>query len=131
LTGLDANVLARFLLDDDALQSPKTARFMGSLTVEDPGWVGVATILELVWVLISKNRFDRKTIAKTLEQLLLQEELLIEQESVVQSAIQLFRSGDADFADCLIASSAQAARCTQTVTFDRIAARDAGMELLA
>jgi predicted nucleic-acid-binding protein len=77
LTGLDANVLARFLLDDDALQSPKAARFMGSLTVEDPGWVGMATILELVWVLISKNRFDRKTIAKTLEQLLLQEELLI------------------------------------------------------
>lgn len=131
MIGLDTNVLTRFLLQDDPQQSPRADRVMSSLTVEDPGWVGVATILELVWVLSSKNRFDRKTIAKTLDRLLFQEEIVIEQDSVLQSAVRQFRSGSADFADCLIANSARTAGCSSTLTFDRKAARDAGMELLA
>lgn len=131
MTGLDTNVLARFFLQDDRLQSPIADAIMSSLTAENPGWVGVATILELVWVLGSKNRFDRKTMTKTLDQLLMQEEIVVEQVDSVQHAVQLFRKGNAEFADCLIASSARAAGCSRTVTFDRKAARDAGMQLLA
>jgi predicted nucleic-acid-binding protein len=130
LIGLDTNVLVRFLAQDDRLQSAKADEIMGSLTAQDHGWVGVATILELVWVLGSKNRFDRKTIAKALEQLLWREEIVVEQDEVVQNAFQLFRKGNADFADCLIAVSGRAAGCSRTVTFDRIAARDADMELI-
>jgi predicted nucleic-acid-binding protein len=44
--------------------------------------------------------------------------------------LNLYRNTRADFADCLIAASAKAAGCSRTVTFDRIAARDAGMELI-
>jgi predicted nucleic-acid-binding protein len=126
--GLDTNILARFLLQDDRLQSPKADAIMGSLTVEDPGWVGVATLLELVWVLGSKNRFDRMAIASALDQILSREEIAIEQPDCVQNALLLFRKGNADFADCLIASSAKAAGCSRTVTFDRIAARATGMQ---
>ncbi|HXR37920.1 MAG TPA: type II toxin-antitoxin system VapC family toxin [Terracidiphilus sp.] len=130
MIGLDTNVLARFFLQDDRLQSPKADTIMNSLTVEDPGWVGVATILELVWVLESKNRFKRKTITMTLNQLLRREEIVIEQPECVQGALLLFRKGKADFADCLIAVSARAAGCNRTMTFDRTAARDAGMQLV-
>ena len=98
--------------------------------MDSPGWVGLATVLELVWVLSSKNRFDRRTIAKTIDQLLSQEEIVVEQAETVQKAVRLFRDGKADFADCLISVSAKAAGCARTVTFDRIAARDAGMDLL-
>jgi predicted nucleic-acid-binding protein len=129
--GLDTNILVRFFAQDDRVQSPIADRVMGSLTLENPGWVGVATILELVWVLGSKNRFDRKTITKTLDKLLSREEIVIEQPESVQNAFRLFRRGNADFADCLIASSAQAAGCVRVVTFDRTAAREAAMELLA
>lgn len=130
MTGLDTNVLVRFFAQDDSLQSPKADEFMGSLTAENPGWVAMATILELVWVLGSKNRFDRQIIAKTINQLLFREEIMIEQTDIVQGALRLYRTGNADFADCLIALSARAAGCARTVTFDRHAARDAGMELL-
>jgi predicted nucleic-acid-binding protein len=129
--GLDTNILARFFLQDDPLQSPRADEIMGSLTAAEPGWVGVAAILELVWVLSSKNRLDCKAIARTLDQLLVQEEIVIEQAESVQSALLLFRKGSADFADCLIASSARAAGCSRTVTFDCAAARDTGMQLLA
>jgi predicted nucleic-acid-binding protein len=128
--GLDTNVLVRFLAQDDRLQSPKADALMGSWTAQNPGWLGVAAILELVWVLGSKNRFDRNAIVNALDRLLLQEEIVIEHAEAVRRASQLFRKGDADFADCLIASSAKAAGCVRTVTFDRKAARDAGMQLV-
>jgi predicted nucleic-acid-binding protein len=65
-----------------------------------------------------------------LDNLLNREEMVFEQADVMRSALELFRIGKADFADCLIATSARAAGCTKTLTFDRIAARDAGMELV-
>ena len=130
MIGLDTNVLVRFFAQDDPLQSPKANQIMSSLTVKEPGWVATATILELVWVLTSKMRLDRSGIARILDQLLRQEMLVIESANVVESAFRLYRNGNTDFADCLIASSAKAAGCSRTVTFDRRAARDTGMEFL-
>ncbi|MGH9589433.1 MAG: hypothetical protein ACRD25_03515 [Terracidiphilus sp.] len=47
---------------------------------------------------------------------------------IVHDAWARWRSGEADFGDCLIAASAGAAGCARTVTFDRVAAGGAGME---
>ena len=130
MTGLDTNVLLRFFLQDDPLQSPMADRIIGSLTLKEPGWVGAAAILELVWVISSQNRIGRTGIATILGQLLTRDEIVIEQADVVQNALQLYRKGNTEFSDCLIASSAKAAGCSRTVTFDRKAARDAGMQLI-
>ena len=91
----------------------------------------MASVLEIVWVLSSAKNMDRRAVSKAITSLLFVDSLIVEQAEVVASAIQLFGSSHADFADCLIAVSAQAAGCTRTVTFDRRAARDAGMELLS
>jgi predicted nucleic-acid-binding protein len=130
VTGLDTNVLLRFFLQDDPLQSPMADRIIGSLTLKEPGWVGAAAVLELVWVMSSQNRIGRTGIAAILGQLLTRDEIVIEQADVVQNALQLYRKGNTEFSDCLIASSAKAAGCSRTVTFDRKAARDAGMQLI-
>ena len=130
MTGLDTNVLLRFFLQDDPLQSPMADRIIGSLTLKEPGWVGAAAVLELVWVMSSQNRIGRTGIAAILGQLLTRDEIVIEQADVVQNALQLYRKGNTEFSDCLIASSAKAAGCSRTVTFDRKAARDAGMQLI-
>jgi predicted nucleic-acid-binding protein len=63
--------------------------------------------------------------------MLMMEAIDVEQAATLANAVDQFRSGKADFADCLIAASARAAGCSRTVTFDHIAARDAGMELIA
>lgn len=130
MIGLDTNVLVRFFAKDDPLQSPKARAVLSSLTIGEPGWVGVATILELVWAMNSKFRLGRAGTAGMLSQLLSRIEIVIEQAEVVEGALRLYRSGKADFADCLIASSAKAAGCTRMVTFDRVAARDTGMQLI-
>lgn len=131
MIGLDTNVLLRYFGQDDAQQSPQADVIFNSLTVDDPGWVGLAVILELVWVMTSAKGAGRVVIADTLDQLLAMEAMDVEQASTVAHAVQRFRSGKAEFADCLIAASARAAGCSKTVTFDRIAARDAGMELIS
>lgn len=130
MTGLDTNILLRYFTQDDPKQSPRAARFLTSLTLEDPGWIAVTTIVELAWNLRSKHRARREAIADLFDQLLNLEIIVVERAEVVALAANIYRRGRADFADCLIAASARAAGCTKTVTFDRIAARDAGMELL-
>lgn len=131
MIGLDTNVLIRFFVKDDPGQCRIARSLLSSLSVAEPGWIGLATLLELVWVLKSAKGLDRAWIAKLLGELLSLEVILIEHPGTVAMALERYRHGNADFADCLIAASAKAAGCSRTVTFDKIAARDAGMELLA
>jgi predicted nucleic-acid-binding protein len=130
VTGLDTNILVRFFAKDDPLQTPKARVVLSSLTTAEPGWVGVATILELVWIMTSTLGVGRDAVAQILAELLTRETIVVERAETIEKALQRYRRGNADFADCLIASSAKAAGCSRTVTFDRIAARDAGMELI-
>ena len=130
MTGLDTNILVRFFAKDDPLQTPKARAVLSSLTTAEPGWVGLATVLELVWVMTSTIRVGRDVVAQVLAELLTRETIIVERSETVEKALLRYRRGRADFADCLIAASARAAGCSRTVTFDRVAARDAGMELL-
>ena len=124
-------MLVRYFVEDDPAQSRITDSFFDSLSSADPGWISQATILEFVWIMKSVRRLDRKTIAIMLGKLTMLDSIVVERVDVVDKALQRYRNGKAEFADCLIAAAARAAGCSKTVTFDRIAARDAGMELLA
>jgi predicted nucleic-acid-binding protein len=71
-----------------------------------------------------------RRVAQVLDKLRASRDVIVGQEDAVREALRLYRTGNADFADCLIASSAKAAGGSRTVTFDRRAARGAGMELI-
>lgn len=130
MIGLDTNILVRFFAKDDPVQTPKARAVLSSLTTSEPGWVGVATILELVWVMTSSIGVGRDDVAQILAELLTRDTIVVERAETIEKALHRYRRSRADFADCLIAVSAKAAGCSRTVTFDRIAARDAGMELV-
>lgn len=131
MTGLDTNVLVRFFIKDDPRQSQTAKELIDSLTTEEPGWVAITSVVELVWVITRQWHGSRKEVTALLGHLLTRDDIVIENALLVERALQRCRNGNADFADCLISVSAQAAGCSRTVTFDRKAARDAGMELLA
>ena len=106
MIGLDTNLLLRYFLDDDPVQSPKARRMMKSLSEVEPGWVTLAAVLEFVWVLKSKNRAQRMGIATTLDRLLALDAVAVrEQAEVLAEAVRRFTLSKADFADCLIAAS--------------------------
>jgi len=128
--GLDTNVLARYITQDDPKQSPRANRVMESLTPDEPGFVSTVALVELVWVLSSCYDFNKPQLTQTLELLLRMRAILIENAEVVVRALRGFKEGNADFADCLVERAGHAAGCSRTVTFDLGAVKCAGMALI-
>ncbi len=131
MTGLDTNVLVRYIMQDDPKQAALATHLIESLTPEAPGFVPIVALVELVWVLSSCFDLGREELARALEGLLRARELVVESSDRVWQALRLFRGGAAEFADCIIERSAHAAGCERTMTFDRAAAKHAGMTMLA
>jgi predicted nucleic-acid-binding protein len=131
MIGLDTNILVRYFVKDEPEQSRKAVNLVHGLSPAEPGWVALATMLELFWAVSRIYRVDKAGLIRILETLLSSRDMIVERDETVREALGRYRMGSADFPDCLIAASARAAGCARTVTFDRIAARDAGMELLA
>jgi predicted nucleic-acid-binding protein len=129
--GLDTNVLARFIMQDDAVQSALAARLLESLTAAAPGFVPVVAVVELGWVLSSAYELDRGQLVDAFQALLRSKEIVVERAETVWKALRVFGTSNADFADCLIEASASAAGCDRTMTFDRGAVTGCGMALIS
>jgi predicted nucleic-acid-binding protein len=130
--GLDTNVLVRYLTQDDPRQSALANRLIEeTLSADEPGFVSVVALVELVWVLESGYGCHRAQVSAVLERLLRARPLVVERAEAVWQAARVFAAGKADFADCMIERAGHAGSCDHTVTFDRVAAKDAGMHLLA
>lgn len=130
MIGLDTNVIVRYVTQDDPKQSPMATRLIESLTANAPGYIAVVSVVELIWVLSSCYGSTKGEICEVLESLLRTKELVVAHADTVWKALRVFRSGKADFADCLIERSAHEAGCTHTATFDVGAAKDSGMQLI-
>lgn len=131
MIGLDTNVLVRYVMQDDPRQSPKATRLIESLTSDQPGFVSLVAVVELVWVLSSSYGLNRDQIAEALDLLLRSKELVVDRADLVLQAQRRFAQGGADFADCLIERIARAQGCETTMTFDAGAVKAAGMTLVA
>jgi len=60
MIGLDTDVLLRYMVQDDPTQSPKATEIIERRgTKEDPGFVSLVSILEIVWVLGSLYKRTR------------------------------------------------------------------------
>lgn len=130
MIGIDTNVFVRYVMQDDARQSPRATRLIESLSADDPGFLPVVVLVELAWVLSGSYGLGRGLVAAAIEALLRSKELVIDRADLVGQALSRFASAGADFADALIERIATAAGCTATLTFDAGAAKSAGMSLV-
>ena len=127
MIGIDTNVLARYILDDDPLWSKAAQRFIDEdCTMATPGFVNLVVLVELIWVLGQTPGWGRAEIATVVGDFLLADNLIIEQPLLVEKALEEFQSGKADFADFIILAMNQAARAAPTVTIDKVASREEG-----
>jgi predicted nucleic-acid-binding protein len=129
--GLDTNVLVRYIMQDDIKQSPLATRIVESLSAQSPGFVPLVAIVELSWVLSSAYELERNQLVEAFEALLRTKELVVERGEIVWKALRFLQRANGDFADCLIACSAEAAGCAKIMTFDRGAVKNGGMTLIA
>jgi len=128
--GLDTNVLARYIAQDDPAQSAAATRLIESLSADEPGFVSLIALVELGWVLSSCYDFSREQLAATIQLLTQTKEIVLDRPEIILRALRSFEAGAADFADCLIERIGAEAGCEKTVTFDVAASKSAGMVLL-
>jgi predicted nucleic-acid-binding protein len=124
MTGLDTNILVRYLTQDDPLQSRKATEIIEHrLSEVNPGFVSVVTTAETVWVLDRAYGFSSREIAAAIERILQVEVLVVHHEQEVFAAMIALKQGRSSFADALIAELGAQAGCVHTLTFDQKALR--------
>ena len=120
MTGLDTNVLVRYLVDDDPGQGAKAAAVVERAAARHSSLlINTVVLSELIWVLESAYGFGRAEIATVVEQLLTTAELEVEQKDTAWLALADYRASKGDFADCVIGRQNRRLGCDTTVTFDR------------
>jgi predicted nucleic-acid-binding protein len=127
---LDTNVLVRFIVGDHPTESRAARKLMAQLDQGAPGFVCREVVLELAWVLEKTYDIDRVRVADVLNGLLASREVEVETASEIGPAIAAWRDGGPGLADRMIVAAAARAGARTLVTFDRVAARLAGAELL-
>jgi predicted nucleic-acid-binding protein len=119
MIGLDRNVLLRYLVQDNPVQSPRATDIITRrLSEQEPGFVSLVTILEVVWVLKSLYKRSRQQIANDVEMILAGETLEVQNEQEVYHAVVALRNETGTFEDALIGSLGIWRGCHATLTFD-------------
>jgi predicted nucleic-acid-binding protein len=130
MIGLDTNILVRYLVQDDPIQSPKAREIIERrLTEDSPGFVSIVAMVETVWVLERAYGLANREIAAVVERMLQTEVLVVENEQEVFTAMVALKQGRGTFADGLIAELGTRAGCVRTLTFDQKAVRLRGFAL--
>jgi predicted nucleic-acid-binding protein len=124
MTGLDTNVILRYLLQDDPKQTLRANRiFEQQINEQNPGFISLATVLEIVWVLRSLLKQTPAQITTHIEHLLAADSLEVQNEQQVFEAAFALKNGTGEFEDALIGALNAWAGCSVTLTFDQKAAR--------
>ena len=120
MTGLDTNVLVRYLTQDDPRQSRRASALVAeAVSGGERLFVGAVVVCELVWVLRGAYALDKATIVMALDRILATAQLEIDQKDVVRAALEDYRAGSGDFADYVVGRRGREAGCERTATFDR------------
>jgi predicted nucleic-acid-binding protein len=120
MTGLDTNVLVRYLTQDDPAQARRAEAVLAEATSRgERCFIGPVVLCELTWVLRGAYNRPKADVIRTLDLILATRQFEIGDKDLVREALDAYRGGRADFADYLTGSSHRGAGCTETVTFDR------------
>lgn len=120
MTGLDTNVLVRYLTDDDPIQSGKASTLVEeSVAKGEKLLVHPVVLCELVWVLETAYDYGRSEVAATLDRILRTAQFQIPDKETVWGAWMDYRAGKGDFADYLIGRANARLGAVTTVTFDK------------
>ena len=93
MTGLDTNILVRYIMQDDAKQSPKANHLIESLDADNPGFISIVSMIELYWVLSSCYNLSNSQVTQALEMMLRTKSFVMERPAQVARALRMFKGG--------------------------------------
>jgi predicted nucleic-acid-binding protein len=124
MKALDTNVVVRFLVQDDELQSKIVYKLFSNAEIrKESFYIPVLVLLETIWVLESVYKVGRDDLIKAISDLMLMPILEFEKQSLIREFINSSENSTFDLSDILIAHSANTSGCDTTLTFDQKAAK--------
>jgi predicted nucleic-acid-binding protein len=116
MIGVDTNVLLRLSDEESPDQREHARRFVkanaGRLFINE------IVLAEFVWTLARTFRKPRGEIAERVAILLESDEFVVARVPEVESALERYRAGRADFSDYLLAEINRSQGCSATASFD-------------
>jgi predicted nucleic-acid-binding protein len=128
MIGLDTNVVVRYVMQDDPIQSPKANKLIESLG-DGKGYITLIALVETTWVLECCYELKKHELVQALEGILKTKQFLIEKPDIAYVALKNYVEGKADFSDALIAACSKDSGCEKIMSFDKDAV-SVGMERL-
>jgi predicted nucleic-acid-binding protein len=120
MIGFDTNVLLRFLIEDDPVQTPRVQSWVRAAAEKGEAiYLSAAVLCETVWVLTRFRKFSKAQVLEVLEELLSTSHVDVDDPEITWAAVHDYALSEADFADCLIRRKALAAGCSELRTFDK------------
>ncbi len=116
MTGLDTNILVRYLTKDDEAQFRAVLRLLSKKGVIL--FVSDLVLMETDWVLTSLYDWTSLEVAEAFTLLLSIHNLIFEDEGILKAALRAVRQG-ADLSDELIVTHSRARECKDFATFDK------------
>lgn len=119
MIGLDTNVIARLLTNDDPEQTARARRAIA--TVEkagEPILLDDVVLAETAWAMRTRYRARRAQIAAMARSLIETPAFVFENRDAVERALALYLGSTADYSDCLIVAKNEALGARSTWSFD-------------
>src|SRR5262249_61847106 len=101
MIGLDTNVVVRFVMQDDPVQSPLATKLFDSFTTESPGFVSLVTLIEAVLGVRSSYDAKREHIQRGGGNLLRSKGVRVERRGLMWGGARGDFRGGRGFADFL------------------------------
>ncbi len=118
MRGIDTNILARFIVQDDPIQAK-----LAEAALQARVYVSLSVLMETVWLLTSRFRMSPTDIVQSLYDVFSLSTVVVEQQAHVKWALQRFQAG-AGFADMIHLITNQ--NMSAFLTFDKMMAQEAG-----
>ena len=116
---LDANVVIRYLTEDDPAKAARCGRLFNKVGRGEETLVTHPLVLaEVVWVLTGVYRLAKERVVDALVELLSLDDLLLDDKEGALSALGLFRTKPIDFVDAYTAIWMQAKGLNQIHSYD-------------
>jgi predicted nucleic-acid-binding protein len=100
---LDANVLLRFILQDNVAH----ANFAEEQILQNNFLMPIEVISEIVYVLNKVYSIDKKTIGQLINDILHLQNAIIPHKQVVEFALHVYAQTKLDFVDCILVGYAK------------------------
>lgn len=118
--GLDTNLVVRFITQDDTTQTKNVRKLLESYRGNLRSlYIADVSLCEIIWVLKTAYKYDKKSIVETLQALMGIEEFRFSSKELIKQALALYENGKASFADYFIILKNKEAGCEYTYSFDK------------